>query len=751
MPNGDVIAGGNFRVADGAVVNHLARWDGTTWHGIGGGFNNQINAIVRMPNGDLVAAGMFSSAGGVPANAIARWNGVSWAPLGSGIAGSVLSLLALPNGDLVAGGVFAAAGGVPADRIARWDGSAWSSIGTGFVGDAVRALASMPNGDIVAAGQLVSAASSSGTYGLQRYDGVTWRHVPGLDAVAYPVVTRVVTLANGNLALFGSFSVGSVPGEVAIWHAATATMQLLPKPVGGTTCCLLAASNGELWIGGASNATQPSLARWNGTAWSPVAGAPGNILTLAEDGAGRVIVGANPTTPWPNTHAASRYDGVAWQSLGGTTPPPIVQAIVELSNGDVVVGGRFSTFRGVAANNLARWNGTSWSAIGPGVDGEVRALAALPGDGFVVAGLFAQAGGAPAQRVARFDGQHWSTLGAGLATLPSALAVTTHGSIFAASSSPLGLHRFDGLQWQPVPFAGGAWVLSIAALADDSLAIGGTFYGYPPGTTGLLLWSNGALATVAGAPTVVNRLTRLSDDSLLVGGISLQRWDGSVWSAVPMINAGAIRELPDGGLVGCNGPAAYGGGLASAVYRLRGAGWESFGQVEGGVATQVLSSKRGELFLGGTFQTVGGNAVSVGFAQAMPTCPATAASIGAGCTGGAGPVTLQANSSAWIGGTFRATVAGMTLNSLAVQAFGLLPAVQPLPGGAPGCSLFLQPDFSTLLVPIAGHATAAWPVPNEPSAIGLAIRTQAVGVELGSLGIVRLTSSNALALTIGAL
>lgn len=387
LPNGDLVAGGSFRVADGAIVNHLARWDGATWHGIGGGFDGQVVAIARMANGDLIAAGQFATAGGVPANRIARWNGSVWAP-----------------------------------------------VGAGFAGDIVHALTLLPNGDIVAASNLTSAASSSGHYGLQRYDGVSWQHVPGLDAGLFPVVTRVVTLANGGLALSGNFSVGFVPGEVAIFDAATSTMQLLPVPVGGGVRSLLAASNGELWIGGAANATLPSLARWNGTAWSPVAGAPGNILALAEDGAGRVIVGASPAPPWPNTNAAARFDGVAWQSLGSTALPPVVQAIAELGNGDVIVGGRFSLFHGVAAPNLARWNGTAWSSIGSGVDGEVRALAALPGGGFVVGGLFAHAGGAPAQRVARFDGQHWSTLGAGLAATPVALAVTPQGTIFVCSA-----------------------------------------------------------------------------------------------------------------------------------------------------------------------------------------------------------------------------------------------------------------------------------------------------------------------------
>jgi hypothetical protein len=56
-----------------------------------------------------------------------------------------------------------------------------------------------------------------------------------------------------------------------------------------------------------------------------------------------------------------------------------------------------------------------------------------------------------------------------------------------------------------------------------------------------------------------------------------------------------------------------------------------------------------------------------------------------------------------------------------------------------------------LLLPSAGIATSAWAVPALPSLAGLQVRLQVVGIELGAAGIVRLTSTNALELTIGML
>jgi hypothetical protein len=113
------------------------------------GINGIVNALVVMPNGDLVAGGQFSSAGGVAANGIARWNGASWSPLGAGVSGAVNALTVRPNGDLIAGGDFISAGGSPAFFIARWNGTAWAALGSGM-DDAVTSLATLPNGDVVA-------------------------------------------------------------------------------------------------------------------------------------------------------------------------------------------------------------------------------------------------------------------------------------------------------------------------------------------------------------------------------------------------------------------------------------------------------------------------------------------------------------------------------------------------------------------------------------------------------------------------
>src|SRR5262245_34936028 len=119
-----------------------------------------------------------------------------------------------------------------------------------------------------------------------------------------------------------------------------------------------------------------------------------------------------------------------WSAFG-TGLNDTVQALAVLSNGDLVAGGAFTTAGGVAANRVARWDGTAWSAFGSGTDGEVLALAALPNGGLAAGGSFANAGGAAANCIARWNGVAWSPLGTGVGGFVNALAVLPSGDVVA--------------------------------------------------------------------------------------------------------------------------------------------------------------------------------------------------------------------------------------------------------------------------------------------------------------------------------
>ncbi len=65
-----------------------------------------------------------------------------------------------------------------------------------------------------------------------------------------------------------------------------------------------------------------------------------------------------------------------------------VEALLTLTNGDLIVGGLFTSAGGVSAKNIARWNGASWSAMAAGNNGWVHSLATLPNGDLVAGGSF---------------------------------------------------------------------------------------------------------------------------------------------------------------------------------------------------------------------------------------------------------------------------------------------------------------------------------------------------------------------------
>jgi hypothetical protein len=77
-------------------------------------------------------------------------------------------------------------------------------------------------------------------------------------------------------------------------------------------------------------------------------------------------------------------------------------------------GAGFTTAGGVAANNIARWDGAQWHPLGSGMNGFVSTPWRWPGWLALRRGRFTTAGGVAANRIARWDGAQWHPLGSGM-------------------------------------------------------------------------------------------------------------------------------------------------------------------------------------------------------------------------------------------------------------------------------------------------------------------------------------------------
>lgn len=139
-------------------------------------------------------------------------------------------------------------------------------------------------------------------------------------------------------------------------------------------------------------------------------------------------LGVNPATYLARYRAATNK----WTPEGLETDGP-VSALAVLPSGDVIAGGYFKAVEGVSVRNIARYTPATgvWSAMGTGVDGMVSALAALPDGGVIVGGSFHDAGGVAAGNFARWSpgggGGTWSALGPGTDFIVQALAVRPGG------------------------------------------------------------------------------------------------------------------------------------------------------------------------------------------------------------------------------------------------------------------------------------------------------------------------------------
>ena len=66
------------------------------------------------------------------------------------------------------------------------------------------------------------------------------------------------------------------------------------------------------------------------------------------------------------------------------------------------------------ANNIAQWNGSSWSALGSGMNGWCVSALAVSGSTLYAGGDFTTAGGNAANDIAQWNGSSWSALGSGI-------------------------------------------------------------------------------------------------------------------------------------------------------------------------------------------------------------------------------------------------------------------------------------------------------------------------------------------------
>jgi hypothetical protein len=363
-PGGLSYAGGLFNTAGGVSASNIAEWDGSNWNALGTGLSSTsglatVYALTIAADGSLYAAGTFDTAGAVSAANIAKWDGSNWYALGAGISSTsgsaVVSALAVgPDGAVYAAGTFDTAGSVSAANIAKWDGSNWYALGTGISLSsgtaAISALAIGADGSLYAAGTFDTAGAVSAA-NIAKWDGSNW----------YALGTGI-SLSSGTAAI----SALAIGADGSLYAAGTFD-----------TAGSVSAANIAKWDGANWYALGTGISLSSGTAAI-------SALAIGSDGS-LYAAGTFDTAGAVSAANIAKWDGSTWYALGTgislSSGTAVVRALTVDSSGLLYAGGYFDTAEGTAgsvqASNTAMWDGSSWSALGSGISGQVLSTTVL--------------------------------------------------------------------------------------------------------------------------------------------------------------------------------------------------------------------------------------------------------------------------------------------------------------------------------------------------------------------------------------
>jgi hypothetical protein len=457
----------------------------------------------------------------------------------------------------------------------------------------------------------------------------------------------------------GIFHVAGRAVASSVARLAGDSWSALGDGVNGTVDAFAVFDDGDgsaLYVGGsfttAGGIAAADIARWDGVSWSPLGegvngaldGGGVHAMTVFDDGGGPAlyVTGHFSAAGGLSASGIARWDGHAWSSLGaGLQSSSDTQiggwAMAVLSGGPgpaLYVGGYFNSAGGVPAANIARWNGSSWSPLGAGVPGQLRALLADPAADpplLYVGGAFWTINDVPAGSIARWDGATWSPVGDQLLHPPypgqvSSLAffgagpdrTLYAGGVFAASANRQDIRNLAQLQgdrWQPAGAGMNGPVEALLATDEGhgpSLLAGGNFTASGPvAMSRIARWEGSEWRPVAqemgfsGAPNRNARvlcLARIAGEEspiVVAGGsftsaggrpaLNVAAWDGQNWSPLGEGLAGAepqsqwvnaLATFDDG-----QGPFLYAGGSfghsganeVSGIARWTGSEWVSLG------------------------------------------------------------------------------------------------------------------------------------------------------------------------------
>ncbi|MCC2548037.1 T9SS type A sorting domain-containing protein [Hymenobacter sp. BT175] len=606
-PTVSISPAGSLSICDGATQTLTATATLPGFNAGGAGFNAAVNAVLALPDGKTLAGGNFTTYNGTTAGYLVRLNAdgsrdATFNAGGVGFDGGVFALALEPDGQVLVGGNFSLYNGAAAGRLVRLntDGSRDATFNAGGASftNTVFALALESDGQVLVGGAFL-------TYnGVNTPDFLVRLNANGsLDsnfntggAGFNAIVRALVVKSDGQVLAGGDFTTynGSAAGRLARLNAdgtRDATFNTTTG-FGDTVNALALESDGQVLVGGFfltyNGVTIPKhLARLNtdgsrdatfnsgGTGFDG-----GSVASLALKSDGQVLVGGYFTTY--NGSTAGRLvrlnaDGTRDAGFNGSNAgfANFVLALALEADGQVVAGGNFASYNGAdVPDGLTRLN----------ADGTANTTATA-----AAGATFAWSTGATgASIVVSRPGAYSATATAGGCTTGSnvvQVTETTPATVVVTPAGPLTV------------CAGGSLTLTAAATEPGTTTpvAGATF-----------VWSNGATG-----PSITVTEPGLYQATATSGGGCL------AYSNLVQVNAPAavaVRVTPVGPVsLPSGGSETLTAAAVRPGFNVGGAGLGSFSS---GVSVQALALEPdGQVLAGGSFSRFNGQAIPTNLAR----------------------------------------------------------------------------------------------------------------------------------------
>lgn len=518
----NLFIGGNFAdVGGNASADNIARWDGSTWYALGSGItpnaNTEVDDIFTQGTNLFVGGNFVDAGGNTSCDYVARWDGSAWAAMGSGVNARVRAITR-DGTNIFLGGEFTDAGtNASADRIARWmdgtinidrlarwnvSGSTWNTV----INANILATASITYGSMRMVGGKLYAGAVVGALlkdEFTRFNGTTEESLcASCTNKSVDDSVNAFEVVGNDIYGVGTFErAGDIWGVFYLFRYNTADDEFYPFfSMGGGDKAMAGAlqpggsgkwfagdiHGGGSWgsyyvlVGGRAMVV-PLSSTFNGNFYALTA-----TSTMLYFAGTFTNGGSNANADYIAQYDFITGDDASLTSIGNVAFNDVVYALHH-DGTNLFAGGNFTNVGGnLSSDAIAKWNGTTWTALGTGLGaGTVKAIT-NNGANVYAGGNFADGGGnTQADRLAMWNGSAWVSLGTGFSSYGGseevlALAYYSGNLYVGGNFQNLGGNasidyagRYDGSNWYPLGTLNG--IVRTVEVEGSNILVGGDF------------------------------------------------------------------------------------------------------------------------------------------------------------------------------------------------------------------------------------------------------------------------------------